>query len=82
MRGGDVLYRRLIDLRRQEAALNIGSYESIAPLEGCENLIAYRRRNPADGRELVIALNFASEPLTGSLAGLSVKQPLAEFSIA
>jgi alpha-glucosidase len=49
------LYRRLIDLRRAEAALSIGSYEPlIANGEG----FAFLRRH--DGRRVLIALNLTS----------------------
>ena len=51
------LYRRLIDLRRAERALSVGSYRPV-PARG--SVLAYRRRH-AD-RELLICLNLASSP--------------------
>jgi alpha-glucosidase len=51
------LTRRLLELRRSEPALSIGSYVSV-PAQG--DLLAYRRRE-GDSRFLV-ALNLASEP--------------------
>ena len=51
------LYRRLIELRRREPALAVGSYRP-APAEG--SVLAYRRRH-AD-RELLVALNLGGRP--------------------
>ena len=51
------LYRRLIDLRRAERALSVGSYRPV-PARG--SVLAYRRRH-AD-RELLVCLNLASSP--------------------
>jgi alpha-glucosidase len=50
------LSRRLLQLRRDEPALNVGSYVSV-PVQG--NILAYRRRE-GDSRFLVV-LNLASE---------------------
>lgn len=49
------LYRKLLHLRRSEAALSIGSYEAI-PAEG--DIMSFRRR--FEGSELVILLNLGS----------------------
>ena len=51
------LYRRLIELRRREPALAVGSYRPV-PAEG--SVLAYRRRH-AD-RELLVALNLCGRP--------------------
>jgi alpha-glucosidase len=48
------LYRRLIQLRRNEPALRAGSYE---PVDGSGDILAYRRS--LDGRRILVALNFA-----------------------
>jgi alpha-glucosidase len=53
------LTRRLLELRRREPALNVGSYVAV-PTQG--SLLAYRRRE-GDSRFLVV-LNFAGEPAT------------------
>ena len=52
-----MFYRRLIELRRAETALSIGSY---AALPAGDDLMAYMRE--ADGRRLLIALNFGAQP--------------------
>jgi alpha-glucosidase len=49
------LYKRLIELRRAEPALNIGSYEH-GP--GSGDVFAYTRRDPESGRAFFVALNF------------------------
>jgi alpha-glucosidase len=48
------LYRRLIEFRRNEAALRTGSYE---PSDGSGKVLAYWRW--LDGRRIFVALNFA-----------------------
>jgi alpha-glucosidase len=53
------LYRALIDLRRAEPALSIGSYE---PVRAPGDLLAFQRRQ--DGRQFLIVLNFSAEPHT------------------
>jgi alpha-glucosidase len=53
------LYRRLIALRRAHPALNQGAYEAI---DGQANLLAYAR--VAQGRRLVVLLNFGASPAT------------------
>jgi alpha-glucosidase len=50
-------YRSLIDLRRSEPALGIGSYE---PVDAAGPILAYLRRHGE--RRLLIALNFNPEP--------------------
>jgi alpha-glucosidase len=50
-----MLHRRLIELRRREAALSIGSYR---PVAATGDLLAYRRA--AGGRELLVALNLGA----------------------
>ena len=52
------LYRRLIQLRRQEPALSIGDFSSIA---APGDLLAYRRRFNK-GRRYLIILNISDEP--------------------
>jgi alpha-glucosidase len=52
------LYRRLIQLRRREPALSIGTYTAV-PAEG--DVLAYRRQFEGARRYLVV-LNLASEP--------------------
>ena len=51
------LYRRLIALRRQEAALHVGSY---TPVVTQGSVLAYLRE--ANGRRWLIALNLGSRP--------------------
>ncbi|MCC6491795.1 MAG: DUF3459 domain-containing protein [Pirellulales bacterium] len=58
------LYRRLLELRRQESALHIGSY---AAVPAHENLLAFRRRK---GDSLfLVALNFGHEPAVLDVTG-------------
>ena len=58
------LYRSLLDLRRSEPALSVGTYVAVAASDG---ILAYERRY-ADQR-LLIALNFGPEPQTLEMAG-------------
>jgi alpha-glucosidase len=51
------LHRRLLELRRAEPALAVGSY---APVEATGDLLAYAREE--DGRRFIIVLNFGHEP--------------------
>jgi alpha-glucosidase len=51
------LYRKLIALRRREAALQEGSYE---PLTAGLDVLAYARSHGA--RRLVVLLNFGTAP--------------------
>jgi alpha-glucosidase len=51
------LHRRLIELRRRETALAVGTYRPV-PAQG--DALAYRRA--ADGRELLVALNLGATP--------------------
>jgi alpha-glucosidase len=53
------LYRKLIDLRRREPALAVGSYKHIAVEK---DLFAYLRRE--GNRQFLVALNFSSQPQT------------------
>ena len=66
------LHRALIDLRRSEPALGVGDYATVA----CEDpVLAYVRRH--EGREFLIALNFAPEPARLQLPpGSGSYQPL------
>lgn len=52
------LHRRLIELRRVEAALAVGAW---APLAARGELLAYERSVP--GRRLIVALNFGRQEL-------------------
>ena len=56
------LYRRLLDLRRKRPALSLGSYGSVRA-EG--DLLAFTRKH--EGEQLLVALNFAGEPVAASL---------------
>jgi alpha-glucosidase len=56
------LYRRLIDLRRKCPALSLGSYGSVRA-DG--NLLVFTREYERE--HLLVALNFASEPVAASL---------------
>lgn len=51
------LYRRLLDLRRQEAALHVGTYGTLSV---GDTVYCYERRH--GDRRLAIALNFSEEP--------------------
>ncbi len=51
------LYRRLLQLRRSEPALAIGSY---APLPATGSILAYMREH--GGRRLAVVLNIGAEP--------------------
>ncbi|HEX2476876.1 MAG TPA: alpha-amylase family glycosyl hydrolase [Lacipirellulaceae bacterium] len=63
------LYRRLIQLRREQPALSIGTYTAI-PTQG--DLLAYRRSFER-GRRYLVVLNLSSEPATfqSPVAGVS-----------
>ena len=56
------LYRRLIQLRRSEPALNVGDWSSITA-DG--DVLAFERSVP--GRRLLVALNLAGEPASLAL---------------
>ena len=62
------LYRALIQLRKQLAQLESGTYEPVAA-QG--DLLLYRRR--VEGEALVIALNLGAEPVsvTSTIASAS-----------
>jgi alpha-glucosidase len=66
------LYRRLIELRRSEAALSVGSYAPV-PAEG--DLLAYLREY--EGRRLLVALTLGEEPARLDIAGLEGEVLLA-----
>ena len=51
------LYRRLIDLRRNEPALKLGAF---VPLRSQNDILAYKRT--AGESEIMIALNIARDP--------------------
>ncbi len=59
------LYRRLIELRRTEAALSVGD---IAPLPTKNDLMAYVRKT--EDRRLLIVLNLGANPRTFNMADL------------
>ncbi len=56
------LYRRLLELRRAEAALSVGGYD---PVEAEGDVFAFRRR--FDGGEFLIALNFSGHSVVFAL---------------
>jgi alpha-glucosidase len=58
------LYRSLLDLRRSEPALSVGTF---VPVAASERLLAYERRYAE--RRLLIALNFGAEPQSLEVAG-------------
>jgi len=51
------LYQRLIELRRREAALHLGSYEAVA---AGKSVLAYARSDGA--RRFLVLLNFGEDP--------------------
>jgi alpha-glucosidase len=59
------LYRRLIELRRSEAALSVGD---IAPLPTKNDLMAYVRKT--EERRLLIVLNLGAHARTFDMADL------------
>lgn len=72
------LYRRLIELRRQERALSVGNY-CHAPSEG--SLLAYLRQD-GESRFLIV-LNLGGEPATFRLTGdIGVGRPVIRLSTA
>jgi alpha-glucosidase len=56
------LYRRLLDLRRKRPALSLGGYGSVRA-DG--NVLVFTRKHERE--QLLVALNFASEPVAASL---------------
>ena len=56
------LYRRLLDLRRAEPALSVGSY---APLPATGTLLAYLREHA--GRRLAVVLNIGAESVSWAI---------------
>jgi alpha-glucosidase len=65
------LYRRLIELRRAEAALSVGEFAAL-PVTG--DVMAYLRK--AGNRRLLILLNFASAPRDYDLKMLQARPVL------
>jgi alpha-glucosidase len=65
------LYRRLIALRRAEAALSVGTWSA---LPAGEDLMAYVRKSGE--RRLLVALNFGSRPRSFRLAELQAQPRL------
>ncbi|HSK29898.1 MAG TPA: alpha-amylase family glycosyl hydrolase [Candidatus Limnocylindria bacterium] len=65
------LYRRLIELRRSETALSVGSY---AALPAGDDLMAYMRKTGE--RRLLIVLNFGGQPRGFDLADLQAQPSL------
>jgi alpha-glucosidase len=61
------LYRRLLRLRREHAALSVGSY---LPVATTGDLLAYIRKNGPD--RFFVALNLGAEPHSLSLAVLGL----------
>jgi alpha-glucosidase len=54
------LYRKLLDLRRAEPALNVGAYEPIAAPDDIGELLAYTRRE--GNRHFAVVLNLSDRP--------------------
>lgn len=65
------LYRRLLALRRAEAALAVGSFVLVYSPDG---VLAYRRE--AEGRTLTVLLNLTSEPRMIDWAGVALLSTL------
>ena len=61
-------YRRLIKLRREEPALSVGDYSAVP---SGDDLMAYMRK--ADGRRLLIVLNFGAQPQSFNVAELQAR---------
>ena len=68
------LYRRLLELRRSERALNFGSYRSVAAPDGVLSFI-----REAEGRRFLIALNLTSEERVIELGVLTGRTVLSSF---
>lgn len=60
------LYRALIDLRREEPALSIGSYEEVS---GSDAVLAWVRAH--EGRRFLVSANLTREPATQRFDGLT-----------
>ena len=58
------LYRRLIQLRRAEPALNMGTYR---PIMATEDMLVYTRE--AGSRRFLVALNLSGQPVLLQCAG-------------
>ena len=61
-------YRRLIKLRREEPALSVGDYSAVP---SGDDVMAYMRK--ADGRRLLIVLNFGARPQSFNVAELQAR---------
>jgi alpha-glucosidase len=61
-------YRRLIKLRREERALSVGDYSAVP---SGDDVMAYIRK--ADGRRLLIVLNFGARPQSFNVAELQAR---------
>ncbi len=57
-------YKNLLTLRRTEPALARGGYASVNP--GDQNVFSFLRRNPGNGRSVLVALNMSAQPQTVS----------------
>ena len=57
-------YKNLLALRRTEPALARGGYASVNP--GDEHVFSFVRRNPGNGRSVLVALNMSAQPQTVS----------------
>jgi alpha-glucosidase len=71
------LYRKLIDLRRAEPALSVGSFE-LLPCEG--EVLAYLRRY--GGRTFLVVLNLGHEPAEFAKAGGELVGETAEVVLS
>jgi alpha-glucosidase len=67
-------YKRLIALRRSQAALRDGAYLALNPDD--EYVLSYLRRNPVAGDTVLVALNMSGEPrvISVDLAPQGMKQ--------
>ncbi|MGI8771136.1 MAG: alpha-glucosidase [Acidobacteriaceae bacterium] len=57
-------YKNLLALRRTEPALARGGYASVNP--GDPHVFSFVRRNPGNGRSVLVALNMSAQPQTVS----------------
>jgi alpha-glucosidase len=68
------LYRALLRLRRDEPALAIGGYETVA---ADRDVLSYVRTH--EGRRVVVALNFAADARSAPLPGRTAKILLSTY---
>ncbi len=73
------LYRRLIGLRRKEAALRQGE-ASVLYADGADNTLIYLRQGPSHKEPAVIALNNSAAEKTISLAGVKQGELLKDLN--